>query len=187
MIHSNRILALVGFAAATAACGGPAARTVAQGTESPTPATGVTVARPACATPDDETGTMMSGTFASPPEPLYAAGAAVLRGLGFAVLENSPPRELITAPSHAWPAGTESEAWHGPEHPGLEMFLVTRSAGDSTVVTIGARALCLVPGTNDPSRSPEVGRNLEMLRTLEAMNALLTRLQRQPGSGAASR
>ena len=188
MNHSSRILMLTGFVAGTAAaCGGSAARASPQAAESPSTAPASPVSRPPCTTPDDATGTTMSGTFASPPEPLYAAGAAVLRDLGFAVLENAPPRELITAPSHAWPAGTENEGWHGSDHPGLEMFLYTRPAGDSTVVTIGARSLCLVRGPNDSSPGPDVGTNLEMLRTLEAMNALLTRLQRTPESGAASR
>jgi hypothetical protein len=120
----------------------------------------------------------MSGTFASRAEPLYAAGAAVLRDLGFAVLENAPPRELLTAPSYKWPAGTESETWHGSEHPGVEMFLTTRTFGDSTQVTIGARALCLVRGAGGTSPSREVGSNLEMVSTLKAMNELLLRLQR---------
>ena len=122
----------------------------------------------------------MSGTFVSRPEPLYAAGAAVLRELGFAVLETAPPRELITAPSYSWPAGTETEGWHGPEHPGLEMYLFTRTTGDSTQVTIGARALCLVRGVGDAAPGPQVGTNLETVSTLKAMSALMTRLQRSP-------
>lgn len=177
MNRSSHILTLLASMAASASCGG-AAREVSQATESPVVSPARPAVRAACTTPDDATGTTMSGTFASRPEPLYAAGAAVLRDLGFAVLENAPPRELLTAPSHAWPAGTETEGWHGSEHPGLEMFLFTRVAGDSTVVTIGARSLCLVRGPNDPSPGPEVGKNLEMLRTIEAMNALLRRLQR---------
>ncbi|MBC7895123.1 MAG: hypothetical protein H7066_06905 [Cytophagaceae bacterium] len=122
----------------------------------------------------------MSGTFASPPEPLYAAGSAVLRELGYAVLEHAPPRELITAPSYVWPAGTESEGWHGAEHPGVELSLFTRAVGDSTHVTIGARALCLVRGPGETSPSTEVGKSLESVSTLQAMTAFLKRLQRGP-------
>jgi hypothetical protein len=136
----------------------------------------------ACATPDDSTGSSISGTFRARPEPLYAAGAAALRGLGYAVLENLPPRELITAPSYSWPAGTESEPWHGSEHPGVELFLFTRAAGDSTTVTIGARALCRVAGASRGERNSEVGRNLEGVVTLTAMNALINRLRGTPPS-----
>ena len=155
------------------ACGG-SSRAGAQGGASTAPS------RPACTTPDDSTGAVMSGTFASRAEPLYAAGAAVLRDLGYAVLEHAPPRELLTAPNYVWPAGTETETWHGSEHPGIEMFLTTSSFGDSTRVTIGARALCLVRGTGATTPGREVGSNLEMVSTLKAMNALLLRLQRPP-------
>jgi hypothetical protein len=96
------------------------------------------------------------------------------------VLENLPPRELITAPSYSWPAGTESEPWHGPEHPGVELFLFTRVAGDSTTVTIGARALCRVAGASGGQRDSDVGRNLEGIMTLTAMNALINRLRGTP-------
>ena len=122
----------------------------------------------------------MSGVFAGRPEPLYAAGAAALRELGYAVLEHAPPRELLTAPSFAWPAGTENEGWHGSEHPGVELCLYTRAAGDSTQVTIGARALCRVRGPGETSPSAEVGTSLESVSMLKAMNAFLARLQRRP-------
>lgn len=123
----------------------------------------------------------MSGVFASPPEPLYAAGSAALRELGYAVLENEPPREMITAPSYKWPAGTETEGWHGSEHPGVELFLYTRPAGrDSTQVTIGARALCRVRGPGETTPSATVGTSLESVSMLAAMNALLARLRRAP-------
>ena len=122
----------------------------------------------------------MSGTFALPPEPLYAAVAAALRDLGYAVLEHAPPRELITAPSYAWPSGTENEGWHGSEHPGIELSLFTRTTGDSTRVTIGARALCLVRGPGETTPSAEVGKSLESITSLQAMNAFLKRLQRAP-------
>ena len=120
----------------------------------------------------------MSGVFAARPEPLYAAGSAALRDLGYAVLEHAPPRELITAPSYVWPAGTETEGWHGSEHPGVELYLYTRPAGDSTEVTIGARALCLVRGPGETTPSAAVGTSLETVSTLKAMNAFLARLQR---------
>jgi hypothetical protein len=138
-------------------------------------------AAPPCTTPDDSVGTSMSGVFASRPEPLYAAGSATLRELGYAVLEHVPPRELITAPSYAWPKGTENEGWHGSEHPGVELFLYTRPAGtDSTQVTIGARALCKVRGPGETTPSAAVGTSLESVSMLAAMNAFLARLQRGP-------
>ena len=120
----------------------------------------------------------MSGIFAGRAEALYAAGSAALRDLGYAVLEHAPPRELITAPSHTWPAGTETEAWHGTEHPGVELFMYTRPVGDSTHVTIGARALCRVRGPGESVPSADVGTSLESVSTIKAMNAFLARLQR---------
>lgn len=137
-------------------------------------------AAPACDTPDDSTGTSISGTFRARPEPIYAAGAAALRDLGFVVLENMPPRELLTAPSHSWPTGTANEPWHGPDHPGLEVFLFTRTTADSTTVAIGARALCRVASAPGGVRSSEVGTNLENIVTMTAMNALITRLRGAP-------
>ena len=178
----NRHLLVIILGAAAAACasapapepgGSPVA--VTPGAASPARA-GL---QPQCTTPDDSTGTSMSGTFAARPEPLYAAGSATLRDLGYAVLEHAPPRELITAPSYTWPAGTENEGWHGSEHPGVELFLYTRPVGrDSTQVTIGARALCRVRGPGDSSPSAAVGTSLETVSTLAAMNAFLARLQR---------
>ena len=168
--------------AATTACAGAAGSASSASSASPTsdrPA-GRVALQPRCTTPDDSTGTSISGTFASRAEPLYAAGSATLRDLGYAVLEHAPPRELITAPSYVWPAGTEAEGWHGTEHPGVEIFLYTRPAGDSTQVTIGARALCLVRGPGETSPSANVGNNLETVSMLKAMNAFLGRLQRAP-------
>ena len=137
--------------------------------------------QPQCATPDDSTGTSISGIFASPPERLYAAGSATLGELGYAVLEHAPPREMVTAPSYTWPKGTESEGWHGSEHPGVELFLYTRPAGrDSTQVTIGARALCKVRGPGETTPSATVGTSLESVSMIAAMNAFLARLQRAP-------
>ncbi len=165
----------------TAACGGSTRTAAGQ----PSPSRAVTPSAPTaasqvCSTPDDSTGTSISGTFRARPEPIYAAGAAALRELGFIVLENLPPRELVTAPAHAWVAGTENEPWHGREHPGLEVFLFTRTAADSTTVTIGARALCRVAGAAGGERSSEVGTNLENIVTLTAMSALITRLRGNP-------
>ena len=134
----------------------------------------------ACATPDDSTGTSISGTFRARPEPLYAAGSAALRELGYAVLETVPAREMITAPSYAWPRGSERESWHGSEHPGVEVFLYTRAAGDSTTVTVGARALCKVAGAAGGQRDSEVGTNLEGIITLTVMNALINRMRVPP-------
>ena len=170
------------LALATAACGGstrPASGQAPPAASAPAPAVGGTSGR-ACATPDDSTGTSISGTFAARPEPLYTAGGAALRELGFAVLEHLPPRELMTAPSYAWPAGTEREAWHGPEHPGIEVFLFTNRVADSTTVTISARALCRVAGAAGGPRDSEVGRNLEGIVTLTAMKALISRLRTPP-------
>ena len=173
----------VAMAIATAACGGTSR--AAAGQDPPASSTPVAAQAPggsgrACATPDDSTGATISGTFRSRPEPLYAAGAATLRDLGYAVLETVPPRELLTAPSYAWPRGTDREGWHGAEHPGVEVFLFARAAGDSTTVTIGARALCKVAGAAGGGRESEVGRNLEAIITLTAMNALVNRLRAPP-------
>ena len=176
---------------ATVACGGssrsadgqaqpPASPAATAEAAQPAPSPGGNVSGRACATPDDSTGASISGTFRSPPEPLYAAGSAALRDLGYAVLETVPPREMITAPSYAWPRGSERESWHGSEHPGIEVFLHTRTAGDSTAVTIGARALCKVAGAAGGPRESEVGKYLEGVVTLTAMNALINRLRTPP-------
>lgn len=171
----------------TATTSGSASSATSASAPAGTPAAGRSMdqaraaAQPQCTTPDDSTGTSMSGIFAAPPEPLYAAGSATLAELGYAVLEHAPPRELVTAPSYAWPKGTESEGWHGSEHPGVELFLYTRPAGrDSTQVTIGARALCKVRGPGETTPSAAVGTSLESVSTLAAMTAFLARLRRAP-------
>lgn len=175
---------LVGaMALVTVACGG-SSRT-ATGQTPPVPTGPATAQAPggsgrACATPDDSTGASISGTFRSRAEPLYAAGAATLRDLGHAVLETVPPREMLTAPSYTWPRGTERDAWHGAEHPGVEVFLYTRADGDSTTVTIAARALCKVAAAPNAPRDSDVGRNLEELITIMAMNSLVNRLRTPP-------
>ena len=171
------------------ACGGssrpadgqtpPAGPPAAPGS-APAPTGSANASGRACVTPDDSTGASISGTFRSRPEPLYSAVSAALRELGYAVLETVPPRELITAPSYAWPRGTEREPWHGSEHPGLELFVHARGAGDSTAVTIGARALCKVAGAQGGQRDSEVGKNLESIATLTVMNALMNRLPVPP-------
>jgi hypothetical protein len=182
MINRHAAIAAVLIAgAACARASNPQTADAPAGADPAAPrAAGRAATQPPCAAPDDYTGASMSGTFASRPEPLYAAGSAALRDLGYAVLEHMPPRELITAPSYTWPKGTETEGWHGPEHPGIELTLFTRTSGDSTHVTIGARALCLVRGPGETSPSPSVGQSLESVVTLQAMNALLLRLQRAP-------
>jgi hypothetical protein len=175
---SRRTTILFMLAGATA-CAGASTSSPPSAAPGATPATRAP-AQPKCETPDDYIGTSMSATFVMRPEPLYAAGSEALRGLGYAVLENSPPRELLTAPSYAWPAGTETEAWHGSEHPGVELSLFTRATGDSTQVTIGARALCLVRGPGEATPTADVGKSLESVVTLQAMNAFLRQLQRGP-------
>ncbi len=169
----------------TVACGGTSSAAGGQSPPAaPPPATASTpgTSGRACATPDDSTGSSISGTFRARPEQLYAAGGAALRELGYAVLETVPPKELITAPSYTWPAGTANEAWHGSAHPGLELLMTTRAAGDSTTVTIGARALCRVPGASGGAPDSQVGTNLEGIATHTAMNALITRLRGTPRS-----
>lgn len=176
---------MISAVALTVACGG-SARSGGQDAGASSPAAAAAGSgmaggsRLACATPDDSTGTSISGTFRTRPEPIYAAGAAALRELGYAVLENLPPRELITAPSYAWPAGTANEPWHGPEHPGVEVMLFTHAISDSTTVTITARALCRVAGPAGGARDSAVGTALEGVVTLTAMNALINRLRTAP-------
>ena len=169
------------------ACGGssrPADGQVPPGapgsTQAPPAAQGSNTSGRACATPDDSTGTSISGTFAGRPGEVYLAGSAALRELGYAVLETVPGREMITAPSYAWPRGSEREPWHGSEHPGVEVFVYTRAVADSTTVTVGARALCKVAGTAGGPRDSQVGTNLEGIITLTVMNALINRMRVPP-------
>src|SRR5688572_3211895 len=109
---SWRVAAVI--ALATLACGGSSRSAGGQApSAAPPPAAapaaspGANVSGRACATPDDSTGTSISGTFRARPDLLYAAGSAALRELGYAVLETVPPRELITAPSYSWPRGSD--------------------------------------------------------------------------------
>ena len=183
MVRRRQWQAIGALAIITAACAGTT--TPASGQTPPTPQPAAGAGAPAaaglpCATPDDSTGSTIAGTFRARPEALYTAGAATLRELGYAVLETMPPKEMVTAPSHAWPLGTANEPWHGRAHPGVEVFLSTRAAGDSTTVTIGARALCRVAGASGGQPSSEVGTNLEGIVTLMTMNAFIKRLRDTP-------
>ena len=175
----HMLIALMSITAGCAGSSSPAAGQVpaTPAASSARPGQPGAAARQTCAVPDDSTGATISGTFKARPDVLYAAGAAALRELGYAVLETMPPKELITAPSHAWPAGTATDPWHGKDHPGVELFLSTRAAADSATVTIGARALCRVSGASGGASDSEVGRYLEGIVTLTAMNALINRLR----------
>ena len=81
---------------------------------------------------------------------------SVLRVQGYTV-SSSPAGEgrWSIEPRFTWLEEALEEAWAGARHPGVEMGVLAEAHGDSTRVTVGARAICKVPPVPDGPESLE--------------------------------
>lgn len=87
--------------------------------------------------------------------------------------EDAGDGRLITAPRFGWPAGTESESWHGSESPGVVVVAAaSASGGDSTGVTIATRAVCEVAAPGEQAPSAKVGNALRMVSAMRLASDL---------------
>lgn len=67
------------------------------------------------------------------------AGAVVQQGYTIADSSAAGGR-IVTAPLIGWPKGTETEAWHGKDSPGVVLYVTAHAKGDSTTIEIGSRS-----------------------------------------------
>lgn len=86
--------------------------------------------------------------------------------------EDAGDGRLITAPRFGWPAGTETESWHGVENPGVVVVAAMSARGDSTGVTIATRAVCDVPAPGEQAPSAKVGNALRMMSAMRLAKEL---------------
>jgi hypothetical protein len=89
----------------------------------------------------------------------------------------SGPLSRVTIPSLAWPRGTETETWHGQDHPGVRLFVTLAGRGDSTTVTIGAHVICLLGSPEDDARPSSVSGMLRMIAAMQVAAGLAERLR----------
>jgi hypothetical protein len=111
----------------------------------------------------DQQGINMTVTLPAHPTRVAATVDSVLQAEGYTV-RRSPAAlgRWMVEPRFTWLQGVESQgAWHGDEHPGVEVAVSTEARGDSTRLVAGARALCNVPPVASDSGS--VGQLVEMI------------------------
>lgn len=134
---------------------------------------------PACEVPSlNPDGIVISATFPRPQSQLFALASTVLREQGFLLASSdSGLGRIETLPRFTWPAGTESEAWHGSDNPGVVISIRTQAvASDSTAFSVGARTLCAVKGPGESIPSDSVGKMLRMITALQVANGVRARL-----------
>lgn len=96
------------------------------------------------------------------PSAIFEKMTAALRKQGYTIADSSRSSgSITTAPSFRWPAGSEKEAWHGRESPGVLLAVRMEPAGDSTTVRIVGQSPT-VAGWKDPS----VAKQLELLSVI---------------------
>lgn len=78
----------------------------------------------------------------------------------------------LSQPKFTWPQGTEGEAWHGRDSPGVEVMVRTASRGDSTDFSVLSHVVCL-SGDARPETDPEsVETHLEQAAAVEIATAV---------------
>jgi hypothetical protein len=112
-----------------------------------------------------EPGISVSVTLAETATELASAVGAAFERLGYTLDYQGPHFGLWrTLPSFEWPAGTDSEDWHGASSPGLTLFAMLTEKQDSIVATFSSQAVC-----NQAASSRNKKDETTVLQTLSAL------------------
>jgi hypothetical protein len=115
----------------------------------------------------------ISATLPYPSSRVFLAVARAVSDLGFAVADSSMATgELKTAPSYAWPAGSEAEQWHGVDSPGVVLHVIAKARGaDSTF--FGVTAIAPIRSVARGDSAASTLRTLSALRVANRVSTLL--------------
>lgn len=119
----------------------------------------------------DEAATMVSVVVPWELRAIAVEVDSALHTLGYAVspLESSPA-QWVTRPRFVWPAGSETETWHGTENPGVQLVVDLAVEKEGTRFSVAASAVCRVT-------TPEgVETQLETVAALQVASTVATRL-----------
>jgi len=132
----------------------------------------------------DDRSIRIDATVAVPLLTLYHVGDSILTVHGFQWTAASPVSARITAPRFTWPPGSEGEAWHGTESPGLVITISAFTAHDSTRLSISSQVLCRVSAPEVEPTDSSVESQLRVLGAVEIVSGLTEALRRQPEAKA---
>jgi hypothetical protein len=130
--------------------------------------------------PADEKSIRVDATVAVPLRTLYHLGDSVLTAHGFQWTATSEVSARVTAPRFAWPAGSETEPWHGTESPGLVIVISAFTAHDSTRFSISSQVRCRVSSPEVEPTDASVESQLRLLGAMEIVTGLTEALRRHP-------
>ena len=110
----------------------------------------------------DDSGIAVGTTLLVHPTRLAATVDSVLQAQGYTVTDSPPGLgRWSVAPRYTWLEAVQGEGWLSDEHPGVQVQVETEARGDSTGLSVSARALCRVePARDTPA---DVGQMVELL------------------------
>ncbi|HWE41147.1 MAG TPA: hypothetical protein VG432_01485 [Gemmatimonadaceae bacterium] len=80
-------------------------------------------------------------TLPGPPSAIFAKLLDALTKQGYTIADSSRETgRITTAPTLSWPKGSEKEAWHGSDSPGVLLVVRMQTKGDSTTVSISGQS-----------------------------------------------
>jgi hypothetical protein len=113
-------------------------------------------------------GLAMSTTVPGPLAVHYARVLRLLAERGFAIEDSSlTAGRIVTAPSYAWPPGSEKEEWHGTDSPGVRLAVALTAKGDSTTVEVGGQS-----PTKADWKDSKVASTLRLLSIMQLLSAI---------------
>ena len=111
----------------------------------------------------------------------FAAIDTVLRTLGYQIdTIRTRPGLWVTMPSFQWPRATERESWHGDRNPGIQLFVTASRKGDSTLLNVAVRVLCIVDNPEQDDRPGSAAQTLKVTATMQVASEVTTYLKKAP-------
>jgi len=131
--------------------------------------------------PADEKSVQISTPLTQPIATLASRIDLSLDSLGYTVARRDTVVGLwVTAPSHHWPLGSESEDWHGDVNPGVQVAVFETSDSSGPSLAVAAIVICNLKDQATAAAPVSVESVLEMLSAVQVMNAISLGFDHKP-------
>ena|SRR2546422_7138015 len=110
-----------------------------------------------------------------------AAIDSVLLNLGYQIDKGAPrPGSWVTMPRFRWPTGTERDSWHGDRNPGVQLLVYATAKGDSTLLDVAARVVCVLDSAEQDGRPGSAAETLKVTAAMQVISEVTAYLKKRP-------
>lgn len=127
--------------------------------------------------PGDDRTIQVAATLRQPMSVVRGVVDSVLRAHYSLDSALTTTERFVTAVSARWPAGTETERWHGEAHPGVRVTVTLATWADSTRATITAHVVCLLDSLDADAQPGSVSSMLEVMSAVQVAAGIADRFR----------